>query len=257
MRRLLLVSCSAVGLLALLPVSGAVAVELPVRKAGLWEMKVLSAGAPSPEMTMQQCTDETTDKDMSTAFSPMAKEMCSKQDIQKTATGYVTDSVCGIAGMTIKSHAEINGDFNSAYTVKSTSHSEGGDGRRRARQHHDDRGQMARRLQGRSEGRRHHDARRHEDEHQGHGKAEGPDSEAAGEVAAHRGCSQATWFEMRGVAAAPQHRGPHREEAPTGRANARPMTGSAPSRRDGHNAGVNTPTPAPLPPPSIRPSGCR
>ena len=126
MRRLLLVSCSAVGLLALLPVSAAVAVELPIRKAGLWEMKVLSTGAPSPEMTMQQCTDETTDKDMSTAMSPMAKEMCSKQDIQKTSAGYVTDSVCAIAGTTIKSKAEITGDFNSAYTVKSTSRSEGG-----------------------------------------------------------------------------------------------------------------------------------
>ena len=79
-----------------------------------------------PEMTMQQCTDETTDKDMSTAMSPVAKEMCSKQDIQKTTAGYVTHSVPGIAGMTIKSHAEITGDFNSAYTVKSTSHSEGG-----------------------------------------------------------------------------------------------------------------------------------
>ena len=126
MRRLFLVSCSAVGLLALVPVSGAVAVELPVRKAGLWEMKVLSTGAPSPEMTMQQCTDETTDKDMSTAMSPMAKEMCSKQDIQKTSAGYLADSVCAIAGTTIKSHAEITGDFNSAYTVKSTSRSEGG-----------------------------------------------------------------------------------------------------------------------------------
>ena len=83
-------------------------------------MKVLRAGSPSPDMTMQQCTDETTDKDMSTAMSPMGKEMCSKQDIQKTATGYVTDSICGIAGVTIASHAEITGDFNSAYTVKST-----------------------------------------------------------------------------------------------------------------------------------------
>jgi hypothetical protein len=127
MRRLLLVSCSVVGLLALLPVNGAIAVELPVRKAGLWEMKVLSGGSV-PEMTMQQCTDETTDKDMSTALSPVAKDMCSKQDIQKTSTGYVTDSVCGIAGMTIKSKAEIICDFNSAYTVKSTSHTEGGVG---------------------------------------------------------------------------------------------------------------------------------
>ena len=125
MRPLFLLSLSAAVLLA--PVSAG-AVELPVRKAGLWEMKVQNAGAPKPDMAMQQCTDETTDKEMSTSFSPMAKDVCSKQDLQKTATGYVSDSVCGIAGMTIKSHAEINGDFNSAYTVKSTSHSEGGPG---------------------------------------------------------------------------------------------------------------------------------
>jgi hypothetical protein len=124
MTRQLLSFGSALGLLALLPVSAASALELPVRKAGLWEMKVLRTGSPAPEMTMQQCTDETTDKDMSTAMSPIGKEMCSKQDIQKTATGYVTDSVCGIAGVSITSHAEITGDFNSAYTVKSTSHSE-------------------------------------------------------------------------------------------------------------------------------------
>ena len=110
--------------LAAAPVAGAV--DLPVRKAGLWEMKVLNAGAPKPDMTMQQCTDETTDKDMSTSFSPMAKDICSKQDIQKTATGYIGDSVCGVAGVTINSHAEITGDFNSAYTVKLSARSEHG-----------------------------------------------------------------------------------------------------------------------------------
>src|SRR5947208_1446308 len=113
-------------LLLLWPVNDAAAVELPVRKAGLWEMKVQRAGSPVPDMTMQHCTDETTDKEMSTAFAPMGKDVCSKQDIQKTATGYVSDSVCGIAGTSITSHAEITGDFNSAYTVKSTSHSERG-----------------------------------------------------------------------------------------------------------------------------------
>ena len=126
MARQLLSFCLALPLLGLWPASQASAVDLPLRKAGLWEMKVLNTGSPAPEMTMQHCTDETTDKEMSAAASPMAKEMCSKQDMQKTATGYVSDSVCGIAGMTIKSHAEITGDFNSAYTVKSTSHSEGG-----------------------------------------------------------------------------------------------------------------------------------
>ena len=126
MTRQLLAFSSAFVLLAMLPAGAANAVDLPVRKAGLWEMKVLHTGSAVPDMTMQHCTDETTDKEMSTSFSPMAKEMCSKQDIQKTATGYVSDSVCGIAGMSITSHAEIIGDFNSAYTVKSTSHSERG-----------------------------------------------------------------------------------------------------------------------------------
>jgi hypothetical protein len=126
MTRQLLAFCLALPLLALLPAKDAGAVELPVRKAGLWEMKVQRAGSAVPDMTMQHCTDETTDKEMSTALSPMGKEICSKQDIQKTATGFVSDSVCGIAGMSITSHAEITGDFNSAYTVKSTSHNERG-----------------------------------------------------------------------------------------------------------------------------------
>jgi len=75
---------------------------------------------------MQHCTDETTDKAMTDAASPMAKDMCPKQDLQKTATGYVSDSVCKVGGMSITSHSETTGDFNSGYTVKSTSHSEGG-----------------------------------------------------------------------------------------------------------------------------------
>jgi hypothetical protein len=112
-------------LLASLPAPAVHAVELPVRKAGLWEMKVVKTGAV-PEMTMQHCTDETTDKQMSTAFSPMSKEICSKNDVQQTATGYTTDSVCSVAGVSMTSHSDISGDFNSAYTIKSTSHREGG-----------------------------------------------------------------------------------------------------------------------------------
>jgi hypothetical protein len=110
----------------LLSAGAARAVDLPTRKPGLWEMKMVKSGSTMPEMTMQHCTDETTDKDMSTTASPMTKQACSKQDVQKTATGYVGDSVCGMGGTTVTSHAEITGDFNSAYTVKTTSHSEGG-----------------------------------------------------------------------------------------------------------------------------------
>ncbi len=66
--------------------------ELPIRKAGLWEMKMIRNGSPMPELAMQHCTDETVDKEMHNMVSPMAKQICSKQDVQKTATGYITDS---------------------------------------------------------------------------------------------------------------------------------------------------------------------
>jgi hypothetical protein len=101
------------------------AVELPTRKAGLWELKMLRTGSPAPEMTMQHCTDETTDKKMTTQLSPMAKQNCTKNDTEKTATGYVTDSVCSFNGTTMTSHSEVIGDFNSGYSVKVTSHNEG------------------------------------------------------------------------------------------------------------------------------------
>ncbi len=123
MRRLLALSLGA-GLLALS--SAAFAEDLPLRKAGLWEMKIVRTGGSVPEMTMQHCTDPTTDKEMNNSVSPLAKQICSKQDVVKTATGYVSNSVCSVAGVSMTTHAEIVGDFNSGYTVTTTSHSDKG-----------------------------------------------------------------------------------------------------------------------------------
>jgi hypothetical protein len=125
MTRRPLTICLAAGLLALFAMSHARADELPIRKAGLWEMRMVRNGSSS-ETVIQQCTDEASDKELVTAFSPMSKEICSKKDITKTATGYVSDSVCGAAGVSITAHAEITGDFNSAYTIKSKAHTQGG-----------------------------------------------------------------------------------------------------------------------------------
>ena len=127
MRRLLLF-CLGCCLLTLVAAAGANAEDLPVRKAGLWEMKLVRVGSALPEMTMQHCTDETTDKDMNNMVSPMAKQMCAKQDIKKTAAGYVSDSVCNVGTTSITSHTEIVGDFNSGYTVMTASHSDKGPG---------------------------------------------------------------------------------------------------------------------------------
>jgi hypothetical protein len=124
MTRRLVSLCLGCCFVSWLPALSAAADELPVRKSGLWEMKVVKTGSSLPDMTMQHCTDEATDKDMSNMVSPMAKQSCSKQDVRKTATGYVGDSVCNLAGVSMTSHSEITGDFSSAYTVKTTAHME-------------------------------------------------------------------------------------------------------------------------------------
>jgi hypothetical protein len=118
--------CLAVSLGSLALGASARAEDLPQRKPGLWEMKIAHNGSGLPELTMQHCTDGTTDKDMNNVVSPMAKQICSKQDLKKTASGYVSDSVCSVGGGTMTAHAEITGDFNSAYSVVTTSHTDAG-----------------------------------------------------------------------------------------------------------------------------------
>ena len=128
MIRRLLLSCMGCFLLALLPATAMGAEELPIRKAGLWEIRMVRTGSPTPAITMQHCTNESTDRQMNGMAGPSAQQSCSKQDIRKTATGYAADTVCNIAGRSITSHSDVVGDFNSAYTVTTVSHSEGGPG---------------------------------------------------------------------------------------------------------------------------------
>jgi hypothetical protein len=101
---------------------------LPIRKAGLWEMKYQNSDAGPEIITTQNCTDEATDREMETIFAPGTKKACPKMDSRKTvtATGYVTDSVCSGAGMTTTWRTEFTGDYNSAYTKKTTARREGG-----------------------------------------------------------------------------------------------------------------------------------
>ena len=93
-------------------------VQLPLRKAGLWDVKVDHEGGRMPGVAVQQCTSEAVDREFTSDFAPSAKQNCSKADVQKTATDYVMDSVCTLGGTT--------GDFDSAYTVKVAARSKGG-----------------------------------------------------------------------------------------------------------------------------------
>jgi hypothetical protein len=112
--------------LALVSAAPAAALDLPARKAGLWEIKMTFEGRSLPPQTMQQCIDAATDKQMNSIGGSVRAELCSKQDVQKVGTTIVVDSVCQIGPTKSTSHGVISGDFNSAYTVKVASKREGG-----------------------------------------------------------------------------------------------------------------------------------
>jgi hypothetical protein len=119
-------SCLALVVLTLLGVAPAAAVDLPTRKAGLWELKMVFEGRNLPIPSMQHCTDPSTDKLMTSSFGNASQETCSKKEINKVGDTMVVDSVCQVGASKVTSHAVVSGDFNSAYTVKVTATREGG-----------------------------------------------------------------------------------------------------------------------------------
>lgn len=123
MRRLLLVAFAFVIVVGLAPTLAG-AVDYPTRKAGLWELTMTMTSGRT--MTMSHCTDPSIDKDMIANANPSTQQACTRSDLQKTATGYASDSTCKFGATTTVSHSEIAGDFNAAYTVTVTGHNSGG-----------------------------------------------------------------------------------------------------------------------------------
>lgn len=110
----------------LLSGSPAFALDLPTRKAGLWELKMEFQGRNLPAQLMQQCTDANSDKLMTLNFGGAAERNCQKRDVQNNGGTITVDSVCQFGEMTTTSHAVVTGDFNSAYTVQINSTRKGG-----------------------------------------------------------------------------------------------------------------------------------
>lgn len=100
--------------------------ELPARKSGHWEMKMVAETPGMPGMTLEACVDEASDAKMMAAGLSMSKEMCPQQEMKREGDAYVIDSTCKMGPMDTQSHVVITGDFQSAYTVDITVETTGG-----------------------------------------------------------------------------------------------------------------------------------
>jgi len=88
------------------------AMDIPARKAGLWQMTMNFEGGHIPQQSIKQCIDAATDKMMNSMGGQMSKENCSKQDMQRVGNTIVVDSVCkSPMGGTNVAHAVVSGDL--------------------------------------------------------------------------------------------------------------------------------------------------
>ncbi len=111
---------------ACLLAGAAAAAEMPTRKAGLWEVKMIFDGRNLPPRVMRQCTDPASDKLLNSGFSDNSQMQCSKRDIQNVGNTIVVDSVCSFGAGTTTSHTVVTGSFDSAYTMTTATKREGG-----------------------------------------------------------------------------------------------------------------------------------
>lgn len=100
--------------------------DLPKRKSGLWEIKTASLGtgkatSGAEGASVQMCIDEKTDNAVQQQAIGMAKQSCSRQDIRRTGSQVVVDSVCKFGDTTATTHSVFTGSFESAYKVETHS----------------------------------------------------------------------------------------------------------------------------------------
>jgi Protein of unknown function (DUF3617) len=92
---------------------------LPMRKAGLWELKtVMDEGLGPRDQTLTICVDADMEKNTVRASYIEHKRACSKYDIDRDETVTRVDATCKFSNRHVESKTEMSGDFQSALLVK-------------------------------------------------------------------------------------------------------------------------------------------
>lgn len=103
--------------------------DLPTRKAGLWEIAMtMEKPKAMPAFTSQVCLDAATDREMMDYGLKLTGGKCRSLTSKRQGQSYVIDADCTVAGSASRSRIVMTGDFGSAYTVRVEGTVEGGPG---------------------------------------------------------------------------------------------------------------------------------
>ena len=106
-------------IVGLIAVAQAFAADAPARKPGLWEVKTVIDGQ-GRAVTVQQCIDAATDQMLQSSAGPFSAPACAGREVKTSDTGMTIDSRCSFNGKAASAHADITGNFDSAYTMTVT-----------------------------------------------------------------------------------------------------------------------------------------
>jgi hypothetical protein len=96
------------------------ATEFPTLKSGQWEMTTTSSAAPaSPRKTMV-CLDASTQKQLLDMSQGMQKEMCTKMEMRREGSKYITDAECRLGESVVRSHGVMTMLSDTAYRTEAS-----------------------------------------------------------------------------------------------------------------------------------------
>jgi hypothetical protein len=113
-------------LIAATPICAEEPADLPLRKAGHWEIKtVMDEGFGPREQMLTMCIDADMERNTASASKQEHAKSCSLYEIKKSGDGTVVDAKCQFEGRNVESRTEMSGDFQRAFKILITSTTSG------------------------------------------------------------------------------------------------------------------------------------
>ena len=118
MSRLLIGAVFAAVLLAPVSAFADDATQVPLRKAGKWEMKtVMDEGFGPREQVLTMCVDADMERNTAQSSEMSHKQNCTKYEVKREGDTTTVDSACVFKGRNVESLTEMSGDFASKFKV--------------------------------------------------------------------------------------------------------------------------------------------
>jgi hypothetical protein len=101
--------------------------DLPPRKAGLWELQTkIEQPKATPSIAAQMCLDRATDRELMDYTLKFTEGKCASLTSKRDGASIVIDADCTFGGKATKSKVVITGDFQEAYIMRTEGTMEGG-----------------------------------------------------------------------------------------------------------------------------------